>query len=65
MYNCINEAIVWSREQRPERVKTEDGFIYIDEHETRLVKTLISQYYYGMSAKKELYYKMVELGVIN
>ena len=65
MYNCINEAIKWAEKQKPQRIKNTDGYVYVDKHETKLVKTLIGQYYYGIQAKKELYYKMIELGVFN
>ena len=65
MYNCYNEAIAWVKKQKKIRLKNTDGYIYVDKHETNLVKTLLGQYYYGIDAKRELYYKMIELGVLN
>jgi hypothetical protein len=50
------------RETASTKNKNTDGYIYIDEYETKLIKSLIRQYYYGIQAKKELYYKMVEFG---
>lgn len=62
MYDCINEAIQWVEKQNPKKIKNTDD---IDSQEVKLVKILIRQYYYGIQAKKELYYKMIELGGIN
>ncbi len=33
--------------------------------EDKVIVLLMGQYYYGIQAKKELYYKLVELGEIN
>lgn len=37
----------------------------ITEEKDKVIELLIGQYYYGMEAKKELYYKLVEYGVLN
>jgi hypothetical protein len=62
MYNCINVAIKYLEKKYKKnyaqlitsRVEMEDKIVVI----------LIGQYYYGIPAKKELYYKMIEFGLI-
>jgi len=37
----------------------------ITEEKDKVIELLMNQYYYGMEAKKELYYKLIEYGVLN
>jgi arsenate reductase-like glutaredoxin family protein len=79
MYNCWNEALnylikkcgrVRTKSTRWVRGKQIDS--YFDTYNVSNVKTeylkdivrLMNQYYYGIEARKELYYKLVDLGVI-
>ena len=65
MYDCYNEAVRWYNKQRKIRETARHGYIYVDSHDAKVVNLLLNQYHYGISAKKDLYYKMIELGVIN
>ncbi len=78
MYNCQNEAIAYLKEKlgtketrsglniknsqnRVDIIYLVNNIIpYSDEHSIHL---LLGQYYYGIEAKKELYYKLISLGV--
>jgi hypothetical protein len=78
MYNCHNEAVAYLKERlgtkeihsgyntknSPSKVETvylkDNIVLYSDEHAIHL---LLVQQYHGIEAKKELYYKLIELGV--
>lgn len=79
MYNCWNEALnylmnkygkVRTKTTRWERGKQIDS--YFDTYNTSKKMTvedegivlLMKQYYYCIAAKKELFYKLIDLGVI-
>ncbi len=66
MYNCYNEALNWYRNQKKVNVKNKNGdTIAVDSHDAKVVNSLLNQYHFGISAKKELYYMMIRLGVLN
>ena len=52
MYNCYNEAVRYVNSCKEEN------------HDTKLIRCLISQYQYGIDAQKELYYKLQSMGII-
>lgn len=70
MYNCYNQAIDYLKDRLgtqqighglKEPVYLFNNIIpYSDEH---LIHVLLTQYNYGIEAKKELYYKLLSLGV--
>jgi hypothetical protein len=35
-----------------------------DNHDDKLIKCLLGQYFYGIDAKKELYFKLVYMGIM-
>lgn len=59
MYNCWNEAVKYLYDKNGQIKKR------ISEEIATKMKLLMNQYYYGIQAKKELYYFLVDLGVIN
>lgn len=79
MYNCWNEALnylikkcgkVTTKTTRWKRGKQIDTYCdtynssNVKTDECKTIVTLMNQYYYGIAAKRELYYKLVDLGVI-
>ncbi len=66
MFDCFNEGVRYLkdklgvRESNKDLYKNESIIPYSDEH---LIHVLLGQYYYGIEAKKELYNKLVSLGV--
>jgi hypothetical protein len=63
-YDSYNEAVRWVNKQKKVRLKNRDGYIHTDSEPVVVVKRLMGQFYYGIEAKKELYYKLIEYGVI-
>lgn len=64
MYNCWNEAIAYLKERLG---KNEWGYLVkniVPNSEEHNIHLLLTQYNYGIEAKRELYYKLIELGVI-
>jgi hypothetical protein len=64
MYDCLNEGIAYLKEKLG---KNQWGYLVaniIPNSEEHSIHLLLQQYYYGIEAKKELYYKLIELGVI-
>ncbi len=80
MYDCYNEAIQYLKEKlgvttytktvwkdrklvnvSETRYRLDKIVPYSDEHSIHL---LLTQYYYGIAAKKELFNKLIDLGVI-
>jgi hypothetical protein len=57
MYNCINEAIRYLNSKYTEESIIEDP-------DDLIIQLLIKQYYYGMAAKRDLYYKLISLNII-
>jgi len=57
MYNCINEAIRYLNSKYTKESIIEDP----DDLEIQL---LIKQYYYGIAAQRDLYYKLISLNII-
>lgn len=55
-YNCYNIAVGLKKNPKKYRFLTDNDW---DE-----IGCLIGQYNYGLAAKKELYYKLVSLGII-
>ena len=56
------------REEIENNSTDKDYFLKINpitDEKDEVIQLLISQYYYGIQAKKELYYKLMEFGIID
>ena len=65
MYNCINEAFEYLKNKYGYNKEYNLELNPITEEKDKVIELLMNQYYYGMEAKKELYYKLIEYGVLD
>lgn len=66
MYNCINEGIKYLKTKYHENIIDRNSNIdSIESNEDKSIFLLISQYYLGIHAKKELYFKLKDLEIIS
>lgn len=68
MYNCYNQAVEYlngkyNGKYTKYNVK-KDEQVSIITHDDLVIKTLLGQYYYGIEAKKELYFKLVYMNIM-
>lgn len=65
MYNCYNEAVRYLQgKPNPITYKPDGTIIDKTSHDDKVIKCLLGQYYYGIQAKKELYFKLVYMGIM-
>jgi len=66
MYNCINEAIKYLKTKYHEKIFDRISNIdSIESNEDKLIFLLINQYYLGIQVRKELFFKLKDLGIIS
>lgn len=79
MYDCFNEGVAYLKERlgtrevrsginiknSPNRIDSVyRNEIIVPLSEEHNIHLLLTQYYYGIEVKRELYYKLIELGVL-
>ena len=65
MYNCYNEGLRYLQSKGNQITIKPDGTI-IDKtsHDDKVIKCLLGQYYLSIEPKKELYFKLVYMGIM-
>lgn len=48
----------------PRTIKPNGDVIDKTSHDDKVIKCLLGQYHYGIQAKKELYFKLIDMGVM-
>ena len=67
MYNCYNEALKYLQgKYGTQELRTGTTFKNVenDNHDDNEIKLLLKQYYYGIDAQRELYFKLVYMGIM-
>lgn len=65
MYNCINEARNYIHKKKLTKLSYDgEKLTYIGTPDDKQIELLITQYYYGIVAKKELYTQLVSMGIM-
>jgi len=73
MYSCYNEAVKYLNDKygtypngnlKTTKTKPNGDVVSILSHDDLVINTLLGQYYFGISAKKELYYKLIHMGIM-
>lgn len=74
MYNCANEASAYLQEKygvsdnglnlKDTKQKPNGDIVSRLTHDDLVIKTLLGQYYYGIDAKRELYFKLVGMKIM-
>lgn len=68
MYNCYNEAVRYLNNKyngKYSKVDKEGKQVSIITHDDSIIKCLLGQYYFGIDAQRELYHKLLSMGIIS